>query len=187
MKSELFGSIPSGDVYSHTVSNAAGVSFTVIDYGATLLSVSTPDKEGNIEEITLNYSTLSDIISNHGPYYGCIAGRVANRIAKGKFTLDGEEYTLAVNNGQNHLHGGIVGFDQKIWHATEFSTDNSAGVEFTCISVEGEEGYPGNLDVSYSRISLTSYHTTAVAKDADYLPIHSIPASSAVHHCLPFH
>jgi aldose 1-epimerase len=117
-----------------------------------LVSVVAPDRHGNSEEITLNYRTLEEMIANHGPYYGCIAGRVANRIAKGTFAVDGTTYNVAVNNGQNHLHGGLKGFDQVIWKAVPYCDEASgvAGVELRYTSADGEEGYPGTLEVRLS-------------------------------------
>jgi aldose 1-epimerase len=146
---EVFGETGGRAVNSFKVSSDSGVSFTVVDYGATLVSVTSPDCHGKSEEITLNYGTLEDMIANHGPYYGCIAGRFANRIAKGKFVIDSTEYTVAVNNGENHLHGGIRGFDQVVWSAKLFADEGAgcAGVELNYVSVDGEEGYPGNLEV----------------------------------------
>lgn len=150
IKSSPFGSLGDAIVQQHTVCNGNGTSFTVVDYGATLLGLSTVDSRGVQEEVTLNYKTLNDMITNHGPYYGCVAGRVANRIAKGNFSVDGADYNVAVNNGENHLHGGIVGFDQKVWQAVTYVDEERAvaGVRFTYLSVDGEEGYPGNLQVS---------------------------------------
>lgn len=149
VSSGYFGSIGDKKVFAHTVRSSTGMSMTVVDYGATLLSVLAPDQNGNYEEVTLNFKTLDDMRANHGPYYGCVAGRVANRIAKGKFVVDNVEYSVAVNNGANHLHGGIQGFDQKVWTATPSCVEgsDSAGVEMKYVSVDGEEGYPGNLEV----------------------------------------
>ena len=144
----MFGKCGDTVVKSFAISNGA-VHLTMIEYGATLLSVSTKNRLGDLEEITLNYQTMEDLIANHGPYYGCTAGRVANRIKHGLFTVDGVDYKLAVNNGANHLHGGIVGFDQKVWKGVEVSDEGkgTVGVEFSYLSVNGEEGYPGNLQV----------------------------------------
>jgi aldose 1-epimerase len=146
---ESFGSVPGvgGEVIAYTIANSTGISITVLNYGATLLSVTAIDKKGVSEEVTLNYRTLDEVVTNHGPYYGCIAGRVANRIKHGKFSVDGVDYNLAINNGENSLHGGTVGFDQKIWTAVEISSGESCGVELSYTSPDGEEGYPGNLKV----------------------------------------
>lgn len=148
-QSDVFGVIRGVQVQSHTISNNKGTKFTVVDYGATLMSVCTTDASGLQEEITLNYTNLDDMIANHGPYYGAIAGRVANRIAKGTFSVDGNTYKVAMNNGQNSLHGGISGFDQKVWafHLYVDGERDVAGVRYTYLSVDGEEGYPGNVKV----------------------------------------
>lgn len=144
-----FGNINGCEVDCFTVSSSNGISFTVINYGATLMKLTCPDKHGHNEDVTLNYSTLEDLCKNHGPYYGCIAGRVANRISKGIFEVDGNQHSVAVNNGNNHLHGGLKGFDQRIWNGNIFHDHekNRAGVELTYTSVDGEEGYPGQLEV----------------------------------------
>jgi hypothetical protein len=147
--SGVFGSIGEETAQYHSIIGENGVGFTVTEYGATLVSVVAPDRHGNSEEVTLNYRTLDEMIANHGPYYGCIAGRVANRIAKGTFTVDGQTFKVAVNNGQNHLHGGLKGFDQVLWKSTPYSDEANgvAGVELRYTSVDGEEGYPGTLEV----------------------------------------
>lgn len=149
LRSDPFGSRNGTVVQQHTICNGNGTYFTVVDYGATLLGVSTVDASGLQEEVTLNYKNLDAMIANHGPYYGCVAGRVANRIANGSFAVDGVVYSVAVNNGKNHLHGGIEGFDQKVWKATAYIDENRAvaGVRFSYLSMDGEEGYPGNLQV----------------------------------------
>ena len=128
-----------------------GFQVTLLSYGASILSILYPDKDKNVEEVTLNYSTIADIKKNPGPYYGCTVGRFANRIKHGKFKIDDQEYSLAINNGVNALHGGVNGFDKKYWLSelisdTGYSDD--VGVKFTCFSADGEEGYPGNLNVS---------------------------------------
>ena len=124
----------------------------VVTYGATLTSVQVPDRNGNVEEITVCYSTLDDLEGKLGPYYGCIAGRYANRIRKGQFALDGESYQLAINNGPNALHGGLKGFDKQVWSAEMFLDEKNAGVKMSYRSPDGEEGYPGELlvEVAYS-------------------------------------
>jgi aldose 1-epimerase len=113
-------------------------------YGATLVSLEVPDREGNFADITLGCDSLEGYLSA-SPYFGSTVGRYANRISKGKFTLDGVEYTLAQNNGENHLHGGIQGFDKVIWEAEPVRMEEAVGVKFVYLSKDGEEGYPGNL------------------------------------------
>ena len=120
-------------------------------YGATIISVETPDRHGRIENVTLSLDSLGDYLKGH-PCLGSTIGRYANRIAKGKFSLGGRQYTLAINNGPNHLHGGLKGFDKVVWQAKPVQTDNSVGVAFSYESADGEEGYPGKLtaEVIYS-------------------------------------
>jgi aldose 1-epimerase len=145
---EVFGKLDDGrQVDIFTLTNANGLKARVMTRGATLVSLEVPDKDGNMADVVLGFDTPAEYPAK-SPYFGCIAGRCANRIAKGKFTLDGTEYTLAVNNGENHLHGGIVGFDKVIWQAAQIDAPDGDAVEFTYLSVDGEEGYPGNLSVS---------------------------------------
>ena len=142
---EQFGQLPDGrEVDIFTMTNANGIIARVMTLGATLVTLETPDKGGNFADIVLGFDTPAEY-PEKSPYFGCTTGRFANRIANGKFTLDGKEYTLATNNGKNHLHGGINGFDKMIWKAAQVETPNGDAVEFTYLSNDGEEGYPGNL------------------------------------------
>jgi aldose 1-epimerase len=134
-------------VHEYTLENRNGLRVKMITYGATVTSVETPDKNGKLANITLGFDKLAGYLQRH-PYFGSTVGRYGNRIAKGKFKLDGKEYTLATNNGPNHLHGGKVGFDAVVWEAVEAKTDDSVGVKFYYLSPAGEEGYPGNLKTS---------------------------------------
>jgi aldose 1-epimerase len=118
----------------------------LIDYGATLISLETPDSGGKLASITLGFPNLEGYEQRH-PYFGSTVGRYGNRIAGGKFKLDGKEFTLATNNGPNHLHGGLKGFDAVVWKAEQIKEPSGVGVKFTYRSKDGEEGYPGNLDV----------------------------------------
>ena len=124
----------------------------IITYGATLISVQVPDRNGTIEEVTLCYRTLEELETKLGPYYGCIAGRFANRIKNGTFVLDDTTYQLAINNGPNALHGGLKGFDKQVWSAEMCLDNKKASVTLSYRSADGEEGYPGELhvDVTYS-------------------------------------
>jgi aldose 1-epimerase len=143
-----FGKTKDGqNVNVHTLVNAGGIRIKLIDYGATLISVETPDKNGKLANITLSFPTLDGYLQRH-PYFGSTVGRYANRIAGGKFTLDGKVYTLATNNGPNHLHGGLKGFDAVVWKAEPVKTPDSIGVKFSYTSADGEEGYPGKLDAT---------------------------------------
>jgi len=141
-------------VRQYTLTNATGLSAVLIDYGATMVSLETPDRNGKLANITLGCPDLASYEAN-SPYFGTIAGRCANRIAKGKFSLDGKKYTLATNNGPNHLHGGVKGFDKVVWQAEGFTAENGVGVKFTYLSKDMEEGYPGNL-TAIVRYTLTN-------------------------------
>ena len=106
------------------------------------------DRQGKLADVVLGFDTLDQYLKDH-PFFGAIAGRVANRIAKGRFTLDGHEYTLANNNGANHLHGGLHGFDEKVWAARVLpEIRGQTAIQFDYLSKDGEEGYPGNLAVT---------------------------------------
>ncbi|MCE9529003.1 MAG: galactose mutarotase [Planctomycetales bacterium] len=143
-----FGKTKDGiEVSLFTCTNANGLVMKVMTYGATVVSMETPDKAGKLANIQLGFPTLEGYLQRH-PYFGSTVGRYGNRIAKGKFSIDGKEYTLATNNSPNHLHGGKVGFDAVVWNAEEVKTDSSVGVKFTYKSKDGEEGYPGNLAVN---------------------------------------
>jgi len=140
-----YGTTSDGQVVkAYTLTNTHGLRAMLIDYGATLVSLETPDRDGKLANITLACPNLESYEKN-SPYFGAIAGRCANRIAKGKFSLDGKAYTLAVNNEPNHLHGGIKGFDKVVWQSAGFTSDAGVGVTFTYVSKDMEEGYPGNL------------------------------------------
>jgi aldose 1-epimerase len=134
-------------VQLYVLTNANGVKAQIMDYGATVVSLEVPDRDGKMADVVLGYDNLRDYIKN-SPYFGAIVGRYGNRIAKGRFTLEGVEYTLAKNNGENHLHGGIKGFDKVLWKSESVNKQNAVGVKFSYLSKDGEEGYPGNLDCS---------------------------------------
>jgi aldose 1-epimerase len=135
------------EVFLYTLTNANGVVARVTNYGCILTSLSVPDKDGNFEDIVLGFDNLQSYLDGH-PYFGAIVGRYGNRIAKGKFSVDGMEYTLAVNNGENHLHGGLVGFDKVVWEVEEVvSNEKGQSILFSYLSKDMEEGYPGNLTV----------------------------------------
>ncbi len=146
-----FGQYDGQDVSLYTLSNGAGVTMKVATYGGTITELWTPDKDGKSGNITLGFPSLdgyrSDAFLKIGPYFGALIGRYGNRIGQAKFTLDGVEYKLAANNGRNHLHGGIKGFDKVVWDAEEIKGPDSVGLKLTYLSKDGEEGYPGNLSV----------------------------------------
>ncbi|WP_235299406.1 aldose epimerase family protein [Portibacter marinus] len=140
-----YGLTAAGDsVEKYTLSNTNGMKIDVITYGGIITSWTAPDKDGNYKNIVLGYDSLSQYLSG-SPYFGAIIGRYGNRIANGKFQLDGQEYTLATNNDPNHLHGGEVGFDKVIWEASVGSPGDAAVLILTYTSPDGEEGYPGKL------------------------------------------
>jgi len=147
-------------VIEYTVSNGS-MTMVVLNYGCTILSVLAPDKHGTAEEVTLAYRSFQELVQPEhlGPYYGAVVGRVANRIAGAKFDLNDKTYTLAANNGSCSLHGGLCGFDKKIFKAAVSTTaGKSVSLVFTYTSVDDEEGYPGTLDVAVSYV-LTTYNT----------------------------
>jgi len=144
----VYGKMPDGrDVHLYTMTNSNGMRVKLTDYGAITVGVEVPDSDGNLADVTLGYDTLEGWLGSTS-YFGATVGRYANRIAKGKFELDGKTYRLATNDGENHLHGGIKGFDKRLWDAEMVETDDGAGVKFTRTSPDGEEGYPGNLLVT---------------------------------------
>ncbi|MBN9523698.1 galactose mutarotase [bacterium] len=145
-----FGKLPDGTtVTGFTLVNRNNVTVQAIEYGAIVTSIRVPDKDGKVADVALGFDTLDGYLKGH-PYFGSNAGRCANRIAKGKFSIDGKEYAVATNNGPNHLHGGKAGFDKKVWRGEPFLGATGPGVKFTLRSPDKEEGYPGNLSVTMS-------------------------------------
>ncbi len=145
---EPFGTLPSGEtVEVFTLRNANGLEVRAMSYGAVILSITTPDRDGNMADITLGFDELEAYLAD-SPYFGAIVGRYGNRIAAGRFELDGTAYELARNNGPNHLHGGVRGFDKVLWEANAIADPESAAVAFRYTSIDGEEGYPGTLLVT---------------------------------------
>ena len=144
---ESFGKLPDGsDVEVFTLSNKNNVEMRVLSYGGRIASLRVPDRKGTLGDIVLGFERLEDYLKEN-PYFGALIGRYGNRIGKGKFQLGGKEYKLAINNGENHLHGGLKGFDKVLWSAKQLPTDDGVVVELTYISMDGEEGYPGNLQI----------------------------------------
>src|SRR5213592_556109 len=140
-----FGTTADGKpVELFTLTNAHDVEVRAMTYGATIVWLHAPDREGHLDDVVLGYPTLAGYLAQ-SPYFGAIVGRYGNRIAKGRFTLDGKAYQLATNNGPNHLHGGVKGFDKVVWSAEPAETDSSATVTFSYVSPAGEGGYPGTL------------------------------------------
>lgn len=142
-----FGKTSEGQtVQLFTLTNSHGHIVKLTNYGAIITSVEVPDREGNLANINLNFPSLEGYLERH-PYFGATVGRFCNRIAGGKFTLDGKTYTLVQNNGPNHLHGGTIGFDKLVWEAEELQVKAAVGVRFRLTSPDGQEGYPGTLQV----------------------------------------
>jgi aldose 1-epimerase len=150
-----FGELRDGRTATiYTLRNSSGVEARIADYGGTVVSLKVPDREGRLGDVVLGFSTLGEYVED-SPYFGCVVGRYGNRIANGKFTLDGTEYELATNNDPGSipcaLHGGIEGFDKKLWEAkpiVEVLKAGAQGLKLTYTSPDGEEGYPGTLNVT---------------------------------------
>jgi aldose 1-epimerase len=159
--------IAEGEVVEYTLSTRAGSVARVVGLGATLISVQVPDRAGRIGEVTLGYPRAEEFLSSaNPPYFGVTVGRFANRIRDGRFALDGREYRLARNEeGVNHLHGGERGFDKRLWSGEPFRAGDRAGVRFRYRSADGEEGYPGTLDVT-AEYSLAEDSTLRMSYEA---------------------
>jgi aldose 1-epimerase len=146
--------MPSSRPFSHIelyhLQNSNGMSVSVTNYGAIITSIKVPDRKGEMADVALGYDSLEKYVNAvDKPYFGAVVGRYGNRIAAGKFTLDGQTYQLAKNdNNVNHLHGGKYGFDKVIWNAEPFTEKGATGLRLTYHSKDGEEGYPGNVDLS---------------------------------------
>ena len=145
----------------YTLTNGKGMVAKVMTYGAIVTELHAPDRQGNDGDVVLGFDNLKQYLDGH-PFFGAIAGRYANRIAKGKFTLNGKDYELAVNNGPNSLHGGKVGFDKKVWKAESMKSADGPAVALTYVSADGEEGYPGRLT---TRVTYTLTNDNALRID----------------------
>lgn len=142
-----WGTMPDGTaVDAFTLTNANGVALRAITYGGIIQSLRVPDRAGKFDDVVLGFPTLEGYLGEH-PFFGAIIGRYGNRIARARFTLDGRTYKLAANDGPNHLHGGVKGFDKVLWNAEQTRGAAGPGVRFTRVSPDGEEGYPGTLSV----------------------------------------
>ena len=141
-----FGKTKNGqEVFSFTMKNKLGMEISIVTYGGIITSWTAADRDGDYKDIVLGYNTLTEYESET-PYFGALIGRYGNRIAKGKFSLGGQEYTLATNNGVNHLHGGLKGFDKVVWDAKTIVNDSTVSLELSYLSKDMEEGYPGNIE-----------------------------------------
>jgi aldose 1-epimerase len=144
---KLFGKMPDGtEIYLYTLANKNGMEAAITSFGATLVSLKVADRNGKFADVVLGYDTLEEY-ANSSNYFGATVGRYGNRIAHGNFTLDDVKYTLALNNGENSLHGGIKGFNKVVWTSTEISSKDGQSLQLNYLSKDGEEGYPGNLSV----------------------------------------
>ena len=145
MRESSFGTIDGTTITEYTLTNAAGMQAGIINYGGTVTKLIVPDKNNSMGDVVLGYDSLSGFLQTGNPYFNSLIGRYGNRIAKGKFTLDGKNYTLAGNNNGNSLHGGNKGYDKVIWNAEKL---NDSSLKLTYLSKDGEEGYPGNLNIT---------------------------------------
>ena len=145
MQKSYYGSIGNDSVYQFTLKNEKGTEVKIINYGGTVTNILVPDKNNQLGDVALGFDSLAGYTQTGNPYFGCLVGRYANRIANGKFTLDGKEYTLAGNNNGNHLHGGLKGFDKVVWKV-DAADDTSLRLSYN--SRDTEEGYPGNMQVN---------------------------------------
>jgi aldose 1-epimerase len=152
----------------YTITNRQGMTIKVTNYGAIITSIIVPDRDGKLGDVALGYDRVEDYINAvDKPYFGAIVGRYGNRIAKGEFTIEDETYALAVNNGENHLHGGVIGFDKVVWDARLIGTRDWMGLKLSYLAKDMEEGYPGNLDITVtyklqknSNELVVEYHAT---------------------------
>ncbi len=169
---EVFGKVNDKNIFLFTLQNASGFTVKIMNYGGIVTSLLASDKNGKFDNIVLGFRDFEGYLKNE-PYFGAIVGRYANRIAKGKFILDGKEYNLAVNNGPNHLHGGIKGFDKVVWEAEENRNEKEIGLKLHYLSKDGEEGYPGILDVTvtYSLNNENEFKIEYLAKTDHPTPI----------------
>lgn len=141
-----FGTTPAGDtVEVFTLTNAHGLEVRAATYGGIIVSLFVPDRDGRMADVVLGHDSLDGYLRG-SLYFGAVVGRFGNRIANARFTVDGMTYRLVANDGRNHLHGGLRGFDQVVWRAAPFRTDSTVGVVLSYTSPDGEEGYPGNLN-----------------------------------------
>ena len=178
LRSEPFGEVDGQPVERYTLTNANGIEVVILTYGGIIQSIRVPDRDGAMANVVLGFDTLDEYVAS-SPYFGAITGRYANRIAGGQFTLDGQTYQLPVNNPPNSLHGGEKGFDKRVWTASEGSSPDGPSLVLTYTSPDGEEGYPGTLDVTVT-YTLTDnnelridYHATTDAPTVVNLTNHS--------------
>lgn len=158
-----FGVFENEAVTQYTLTNPSGMQVSILNYGGTVTSIITPDKENKMGDVVLGFDSLSGYLQKTNPYFGCLVGRYGNRIGKGKFTIDNQTYQLTVNNNGNTLHGGIRGLDKVMWKATKPAGDSSLQLTYT--SKDGDQGFPGTLvmEVVYT---LTADNSLQIAYQA---------------------
>lgn len=174
---EPFGKVDGQDVELFTMTSRGGVTLKVTNFGCIITQILAPDKNGNKKDIVLGFDSLEPYVAKH-PYFGAMVGRVANRIAGGKFTIDGKTYQVPQNNGPNSLHGGNKGFDKKVWHAEPRDTKDGQSITFTLTSSDGDEGYPGKLDVT---VVYTLTHDNALKIDMSAVTDKATPVNLTNH------
>ncbi len=169
---EIFGTPGEDTAYLYTMENGNGMRVKITNYGGIVTSIMVPGREGEFADVVLGFDSLQPYLDGH-PYFGCIVGRYANRIAGGRFSLEGTEYRLAANDGPNHLHGGNKGFDKAVWDSREKSTPDSASVMLRHVSPDGDEGYPGRLmaKVTYTLTNQNELVITYRAKSDKATPV----------------
>jgi aldose 1-epimerase len=173
-----FGRMPDGtQVDLFTLTNSNGVEIRTIPYGAIIVSVRVPDRNGTLDDVVLGFDTLDGYLGNH-PHFGTVVGRYGNRIAKGRFTIDGKMFQLATNNGPNHLHGGVKGFDKLLWHAEPLERVGNVGVAYTLTSPDGDEGYPGTVK---ARVTYTLRPSNELAIDYEASTDQATPINLTQH------
>lgn len=149
IEQEPFGIAPDGQSLSlYTLRNRSGMVVKITNYGGIITQLHVPDRQGNVADVTFGFDDAAPYFTDAVPYFGALIGRYGNRIAAGRFELDGQTVQLDVNNGPNHLHGGLQGFNRQVWHAVPLATDGTVGLTLTYTSPDGDQGYPGRLDVT---------------------------------------
>ena len=147
IEKSFWGSVESKDVYLYTLSNKNGTKVNITNYGGIIVSIEVPDRNGRFDDVVLGFDTLEDYL-NRNPFFGCVVGRFANRIGKGRMCINGTGYQLALNNGENHLHGGLKGYDKVVWDSEIVQEGGRESLKLSYFSPDSEENYPGNLDVT---------------------------------------
>jgi len=179
MKPRPFGSLPSGEpVEAYTLANASGASVEILTLGGIVSALRVPDRRGRLADVVLGFDSLAAYLASH-PYFGAIIGRIAGRVTDGLLTVEGRTYPLACNNGPNHLHGGRVGLDRRVWRAQPVSRpDGAASLRLSYRSPDGEEGYPGNVDLA---VTYTFTAANALVIDSEVTADRPTPISLAHH------